>query len=83
MKNHSLYYVTIIFATIITAVSCKKSNNSEPINDYKDYKFEEPKITGKTFYIDPVNGSADGDGSDQKPWRTLQEVIENGLIGDL
>lgn len=31
--------------------------------------------TGRTFYVDPVNGSAAGDGSKAKPWRTLAEVI--------
>ncbi|MFW6155547.1 MAG: right-handed parallel beta-helix repeat-containing protein [Planctomycetota bacterium] len=33
-----------------------------------------------TFYVDPVNGSAAGDGSAADPWRTLQEVWQNGLI---
>jgi hypothetical protein len=27
------------------------------------------------FYVDPVNGSAAGDGSAGKPWRAIQEVI--------
>ncbi len=51
-----------------------------PYTDFKDYSFEEPAVTGSTFYIDPVNGSDDGDGSDSHPWRTLQQVIEDGLI---
>ena len=29
-----------------------------------------------TFYIDPVNGSASGDGSSAKPWHTLAEVLD-------
>lgn len=29
-----------------------------------------------TFYIDPVRGSAQGDGSSSKPWRTLAEVLD-------
>ncbi|GAA6169351.1 choice-of-anchor Q domain-containing protein [Sessilibacter corallicola] len=33
-----------------------------------------------TFYIDPINGSSSNDGSQELPWRTLQEVIENRLI---
>jgi len=33
-----------------------------------------------TFYVDPENGSPDGDGSYEKPWRTLQEVYESKLI---
>jgi len=32
------------------------------------------------FYVDPVNGSADGDGSAERPWRTIQEVIDAGLV---
>lgn len=30
-----------------------------------------------TFYIDPVNGSATGDGSITKPWRTLAQVLDS------
>ena len=33
-----------------------------------------------TFYVDPENGSPDGDGSYEKPWRTMQEVYEAKLI---
>lgn len=32
------------------------------------------------FYIDPVNGDINNDGSYDKPWSTLQEVVENNLI---
>jgi parallel beta-helix repeat protein len=80
MKKFFLFYSILFFAIILITISCKKGDNSAPIDNYKDYKFEEPEITGHTFYIDPINGSANGDGSVQKPWRTLQEVIENGLI---
>ncbi|MDC7218745.1 MAG: right-handed parallel beta-helix repeat-containing protein [Spirochaetales bacterium] len=40
--------------------------------------FESEASTGNTFYIDPVNGSSDGDGSAESPWLTLEEVIEAG-----
>ncbi len=30
--------------------------------------------------MDPENGSDDGDGSAENPWRTLQRVIEDGKI---
>jgi len=33
-------------------------------------------ISAKTFYIDPVKGSNKGDGSLDKPWRTLEEVYK-------
>ncbi len=32
------------------------------------------------FYIDPINGASSGDGSLQSPWRSLQEVLDNGLV---
>ncbi len=32
------------------------------------------------FYVDPVNGSAAGDGSKQKPWKTLEAVVAANLI---
>ncbi len=32
------------------------------------------------FYVDPVNGSPDGDGSATNPWRTLREVLNDGLV---
>lgn len=32
------------------------------------------------FYVDPVTGSPGGDGSAAAPWRTLQEVVDDGLI---
>lgn len=32
------------------------------------------------FYVDPVNGSPTGDGSASRPWRTIQEVFDAGLV---
>ena len=63
---------------IILITSCKKDD--KPTVKIHDYTFEEPVSAGNTFYVDPVNGSMDGDGSEAHPWSTLQEVIENGLI---
>lgn len=37
-------------------------------------------VKSQKFYIDPLNGSADGNGSFDHPWKTLQEVIEQNLI---
>ncbi|MFW6051709.1 MAG: choice-of-anchor Q domain-containing protein [Myxococcota bacterium] len=34
----------------------------------------------RDFYVDPENGSASGDGSAGDPWRTLEQVVEDGLI---
>ena len=32
------------------------------------------------FYVDPVNGNMSGDGSADRPWSTLQEVLDAGLV---
>ncbi len=37
-------------------------------------------VQAADFYVDPLNGSAAGDGSSGDPWLTLQQVIEDGLI---
>jgi len=80
MKNQSFFYLFVFLLIGVSIFSCKKGDGTEPTDNYSDYKFEEPKISGSTFYVDPVNGSSEGDGSAQNPWRTLQEVIEKGLI---
>jgi len=36
--------------------------------------------TGKDFYVDPGTGSPEGDGSAERPWRTIQEVFDAGLV---
>lgn len=40
-------------------------------------------LDGNAFYIDPLNGSASGDGSLENPWQSLQEVIDSKLIQSL
>lgn len=42
--------------------------------------FSTSGLFATSFYIDPVNGSNDGDGSISNPWHTLQEVVEQNLI---
>jgi Right handed beta helix region len=37
-------------------------------------------VLATEFWVDPVHGSPAGDGSQANPWRTLQEVVEAGLI---
>ncbi len=56
------------------------SGTPVPIDTRDDYAFQEPAVSGNTFYIDPVNGADDGDGSEAHPWRTLQQVVADGLI---
>ncbi len=38
------------------------------------------RLLAADFYVDPIYGSAGGDGSAGDPWRTLEEVWESGLI---
>lgn len=37
-------------------------------------------VSAAEFYLDPVTGSAAGDGSAAHPWRTIQEVFDAGLV---
>ena len=60
--------------------SADDGTNQSTTSDFRDYTFEKPEVSGNTFYIDPVNGSRGGDGSETNPWLTLQQVIEDGLI---
>jgi hypothetical protein len=32
------------------------------------------------FWVDPVNGKPDNDGSSSAPWRSLQDVLDKGLV---
>ena len=65
---------------VSSAELSSSSESVQPSQDKFSYAFDEPPVTGNTFYIDPINGSPDGDGSEQNPWRTLQEVANDGLI---
>jgi Right handed beta helix region len=38
------------------------------------------RVDAAEFYVDPVNGSPEGDGSASRPWRTIQEVFDAGLV---
>jgi len=37
-------------------------------------------VSGADFFVDPENGTADGDGSAANPWQSLQQVLDDGLI---
>lgn len=39
-----------------------------------------PQSNGRTWYVDPVNGSMQNDGSAARPWHTFAEVMKAGLI---
>jgi len=38
------------------------------------------RISGATFYCDPTKGSPQGDGSAERPWRTIEEVLQAHLV---
>lgn len=42
--------------------------------------FAASPVAATTFHVDPVNGSAAGDGSAAQPWQSLQAVFEAGLV---
>ncbi|MCB9497146.1 MAG: right-handed parallel beta-helix repeat-containing protein [Fibrobacteria bacterium] len=48
--------------------------------DTSSVEFVEPTVAGRTFWVDPVHGTPSGDGSAEHPWRTLQEVLDSGLV---
>lgn len=78
--RNSLLAIILIPSFIL--ISCNKDDDkpSSGRDDFNDYTFKEPEVTGSTFYIDPVNGSPDGDGSANNPWQTLQGVLDSNLI---
>ena len=39
-----------------------------------------PSLWAGDFYIDPEHGEPAGDGSADKPWRSLQETLDRGLV---
>jgi len=38
------------------------------------------EIITNAFFIDPIHGSASGDGSKEAPWNSLQDLINSGLL---
>jgi hypothetical protein len=82
MKDHRTILVT---GTLLSCVCllCMCSSGTDP--DSSPFvppvvNFAEPAAAGSTFYVDPVNGSPDGDGSQADPWRTIEEVFDSGLV---
>lgn len=39
-----------------------------------------PRTPAHIFYSDPVNGRMDGDGSQTKPWGSLSQIVNAGMI---
>lgn len=87
MKNIDIKYVVHpLLALLLVACSnsediITKNNDADFVGNYfSTFNFQEPTVTGKTYYLDPVKGSLDGDGSKEKPWPSLEEVIKAKYI---
>lgn len=37
---------------------------------------------GRVLHVDPLRGSASGDGSRERPWRDLNQLVDDGLLGE-
>lgn len=55
-------------------------DSEPPAGGLIEGSFESDMNGGSHFFIDPINGSASGDGTLENPWQSLQEVIDNKLI---
>ncbi len=75
----SIRYPAVIAITALLTFSCCLFDLFDDFNA-DDYEFTEPAVTGNTWYVDPVNGSIDGDGSSLNPWLTMQQILEDDLI---
>lgn len=40
------------------------------------------RAKGRVFHVDPIRGRTDGNGSAARPWRSLQSLVDRGLIGE-
>ena len=94
-RNKTLVRIVMVclFLGVTTSIAAQSNKisglklivqNDESVQGWIDeYEFEEPVSAGTIHYIDPVNGSswADGGrGTSANPWRTLQEVVDEGLV---
>ncbi len=82
MYLHLFKKSLLALVLLFSILGCNRDDDN-PIpegSNFKDYTFEEPTVTGNTFFIDPINGSPEGDGSKNNPWHTLEEVIDSNLI---
>ena len=74
--KRSVTWALAIFA--LTAGSAA----AQTISVYPGCDVPKPSERGRTFYVDPVHGSPANDGSKERPWQTLAEVVNpaNHLI---
>lgn len=75
MKSSGGWTIAFAALTVGSAVA-----QTTPV--YPGCDVPKPSERGRTFYIDPVHGSSANDGSKERPWRTLAEVVDpaNHLI---
>ena len=78
-RNKSSLILPLFFG--IGFLFCSQSTNpKQQLNPPGTVQFTEPEITGNFYFVDPVNGSMDNDGSESKPWKTLQQVFDSNLV---
>ncbi len=80
MKRFICYMIFILSSGCSSQVSVADYGTFDPYTYPEQINTEEVTATGNIFYVDPAAGSMDNDGSSDHPWRTLQEVIDTGLI---
>jgi hypothetical protein len=75
MSRHR-FPLLVALALLIAAAA--QTAGSSPV--YPGCASPAPVAGGSSHYVDPMHGSMSGDGSREHPWRTLQEVVADGLI---
>ncbi len=82
-----LFPTVYLAATILISACGPMESQSSPEPDLafltSTFTFSEPVSKGTVFYIDPDSGSSaadGGNGSSETPWKSLQQVIEEGLV---
>ncbi|MDY6933449.1 MAG: choice-of-anchor Q domain-containing protein [Spirochaetota bacterium] len=92
MMNNYGFKLSLIICLIIASLSCNNSDKSDNPSliisndifngsDYSDcIDLDEAVLTGNLFYVDPVNGDINNNGSSESPFSTLQEIVDNNKI---
>jgi hypothetical protein len=68
------------FAAFATGLAVASAQAATAAAVYAGCVEPSAKVGGHAFYVDPLGGSASGDGSRAHPWRTLAEVEHDGLF---
>lgn len=58
----------------------KGLNESVGLSIVNNTNYGPPASSGKSFYVDPIHGKPGNNGSLLAPWKSLNDVINNGLV---